>query len=143
MQDGAPVIQLEKRVEFEWLHTQASATARCAPPTCTFSLQLDELMINDPRLAPSTMPVTTLALDGTYGLDDHHLQGSGRLGGLRFDIEGSAAAEPMSFDVEIDVKDAPLGALVELFGPLVPEGRRGELRGTIGLNLKLSGLPLR
>ena len=143
LQNGVPVINLKKRIEFEWLHTAASATVSCAPPACTFALKLDELMVNDPRLAPTTLPVTALELEGSYDLDQHALQAEGRLGGLRFDLRGTLSPEPVRFDLTIDVHDAPLGALLELFGPLVPEARRGEVSGTVGLALQLSGPPLR
>ncbi|MBL8615495.1 MAG: transglycosylase domain-containing protein [Deltaproteobacteria bacterium] len=143
LEQGVPRAQLRRKIELAWITADATLELRCAGSACAFGLSLVDCMIDEPHLAPGPLPVLSLAAQGQWDRASGDLSGAVELGPLQVAVTGRLQPDPLDFDLHLELADAPLEAVVALFGPRVPEGRRGTLGGTVGLSLDLQGMPLR
>ena len=143
VKDGAPRVQLRRKLELSWVTTQATVDLRCDATRCEGKVLLADCMIDAPQIAPGPLPVMQIEADGTWSRADHRLMATAQVGGLRLRAEGKLVPDPLEFDLELVLEDSPLQAIIDLFGPRVPEARRGQVAGTVGLQLQLAGMPLR
>lgn len=94
-------------------------------------LEWPEARMDHPLLAPAPLGPWPVRARGAW--DGAALAGELQAGPLRVPFSGTIGTAPPRAALSFDSGDVPLETLLVLFGDAVPEGRRVEVRGSMGL----------
>jgi len=119
-----------------------SLQARSVEGLLGFDVQAPDLVLSHPTLAPSPLPSAPLRVHGSWHPDSGQIDATGSLGGLQ--LTASGQVDPTTRLIALDLSiDAELADVVALFGDQIPEARRADCTGSVGLDLTVSTPPLR
>jgi hypothetical protein len=79
-----------------------------------------------------------LLVDGTYDRASGALEGRVLFGGLTLAVAGTATLEPPAAALRFTLPPTPLSRVLDLMGPLVPEAKVADVRGTVSLEASFS-----
>jgi hypothetical protein len=134
---GAFEVELQRPLRLGPLSGAATLRAACAE-TCTLSLSVPEAELLHPLLADRALPAAPLLVDGTYDRASGALEGRVLFGGLTLAVAGTATLEPPAAALRFTLPPTPLSRVLDLMGPLVPEAKVADVRGTVSLEASFS-----
>jgi hypothetical protein len=144
LKDGpqGPEIELRRRLTGAPLRGMLTARLRCADASCEGEIHSDALVLDDRRVAPGPLPAHKVGAKGTWERTSGVVAGELWFGEIRGGISGTLHKDPFAYDLKVVMSAVPLSSVVDVFGHQCPEGQRGEVAGTLGLEVKLQGQPL-
>ena len=105
--------------------------------TITFRLSADAVQVDHPFVAEDPLPPSALSGAGVWDEGTGELSAQGSYGAVDWAIAGYATDEQIALNLSVPL--TPLAAVVDLFGPGIPEARRSRISGEVSLGGHITG----
>jgi hypothetical protein len=136
--DGRTEIHGEADLDLDLPHLQGTGRVTLTKgDEWTITLDLPNAVFQHDMIAREPLPPTAFMSTATWQPDTHALEVEGEIGRIPWKASGVFDLKTADLSVEIPLVD--LQAVVELFGPLIPESDQARINGRVGLSGTLKG----
>ncbi len=134
---GTWTLSLTREVSLGPVSGEGSAELVCADE-CALSFSIPAARISHELLAAEPLPPAPLVGKGAFTPDNGFFELEVTHGALTARLDGSASLDPPMWQAEITVPPTDLRDVLAPFGSLIPEARRAQVRGVVGLTARRS-----
>lgn len=104
-------------------------------------VRIDEAVLAHEVLAETALPAQPMMASMTWHRATNVIDGQCSLGGVAASFHGSLTPQPLAMEVTIDATTVALVDVIALFGDLIPEAARADIRGALTATAHLQGPP--
>jgi hypothetical protein len=136
--NGQTEVYGESDIDIDLPHIKGSGTVMLTKSDIwTIELDVPNTIFEHEMLANQALPPNPLNATAVWKPETSDLNIKGAVGDIPWDVHGTFDLETADLQVSIPMVD--LSAIVQLFGPLIPEGNHARINGQIGLSGTLQG----
>ncbi|MGB0640709.1 MAG: transglycosylase domain-containing protein, partial [Myxococcota bacterium] len=137
-EDGQTEIYGKSDIDINLEHINGSGSVMLTKSDIwTIELDVPNAIFEHEMLAKQALPPNSLQATAVWKPATNDLQIEGSLGDVAWAVQGAFDME--TADLKVSVPMVDLRAIVDLFGPLIPEGDHARITGQVGLSGTLVG----
>ncbi|MFT4979670.1 MAG: hypothetical protein ACI8S6_005582, partial [Myxococcota bacterium] len=133
-------VQLRRPLEVGPLSGEALLTVT-GDTRLQLDLSIPGAVVTHPVLADGPLPAQPLVAALVWDRTSGALSGEVSLGDVTVSVDGMLSTSSLSLTADLSADAIPLDAIIALFGRHIPEARRADIRGSVGLQASISGPP--